>query len=233
YLGQPHSFFTCNQARLNAAWKDDRDDHLLRLLVQQIFPLFVEEGGPELESGGLSRKMLPSLFRAITAIVGARTPHDYDRQCSMTVKRLRGQAGDDFEWDDFFNDPEARRILIRILAELAHGFGDAAQGREWFFDGADGKASGVPEWRFDKLAERHIADDIVAEQNHQVGAQPVYPVHNLVHLGQVYVGGTHVQVGNYRDAQGVHGLRPEARGKGGGADNQAFRFDPKAPDAQA
>ena len=145
-----NSFFACNQARLNSAWKDDRDDHLLRLLVQQIFPLFVEEGGPELEAGGLTRKMLPSLLKAITAIVGARTLHDYDRQCFMTVKRLRAKAGDDFQWDDFFDDAEVRRILIHILADLAHSFDDSTQGREWFVDDADREGAGVPEWRFDE-----------------------------------------------------------------------------------
>jgi hypothetical protein len=81
------SFFSCNQARLNSAWKDDQDDHLLRLLVEQIFPLFVEEGGPEPEQGGLSRLMLPGLFNAIMLIVGTPTLEDCDNKCFMTVKR--------------------------------------------------------------------------------------------------------------------------------------------------
>ncbi len=153
-----NSFFSCNQARLNSAWKDNQDDHLLRLLVEQIFPLFVEEGGPELEWGGLSRKMLPGLFKAIILIVGTRTLQDYDHTCFMTVKRLREEAGDDFEWDDYFNDGEARRVLIRILADLAHSFDDFTQSRERFigvvnkdyFGGEDRERPGVPEWRFDE-----------------------------------------------------------------------------------
>ncbi len=153
-----NSFFSCNQGRLNSAWKDDLDDHLLRLLVEQIFPLFVEEGGPELEWGGLSRKMLPGLFKAIILIVGTRTLEDCDHKCFMTVKRLREEDGADFKWDDFFNHTEARQVLIRILADLAHSFDDFTQSREWFigvvnknhFGGEDGERPGVPEWRFDE-----------------------------------------------------------------------------------
>ncbi len=153
-----NSFFSCNQARLNSAWKDHRDDHFVRLLVEQILPLFVEEGGPELERGGLSRKMLPGLFNAIVLIVGTGTLEDFQRRSFMTVQRLREDAGAEFEWDDFFNDPEARRVLIRILADLAHSFDDFTQSREWFigvvnknyFGGEDGARPGVPEWRFDE-----------------------------------------------------------------------------------
>ena len=151
-----NSFFTCNQARLNSAWTDDQDDHLLRLLIEQIFPLFVEEGGPEPELGGLSRKMLPGLFKAIILIVGTRTMEECDRKCFMAVKRLRDEA--DFEWDDFFNDAEAGRVLIRILAELAHSFDDFTQSREWFigvvnkdyFGGEGRERPGAPGLRFDE-----------------------------------------------------------------------------------
>ncbi len=151
------SFFSCNQARLNSAWKDDRGDNLLRLLVEQIFPLFVEEGGPEPERGGLSRKMLPGLFKAIMLIVGTPALEDCDRKCFIIVQRLRKGLGDDFKWDDFFGDADARQILIRILADLAHSFEDFSQSREWFigvvnkdyFGGEDGARPGVAEWRFD------------------------------------------------------------------------------------
>jgi hypothetical protein len=153
-----NSFFSCSQARLNSAWKDDRGDHLLRLLVEQIFPLLVEEGGPELERGGLSRRMLPGLFKAIIEIVGTRTLEDFDRQCVTIVERLRDGLGDDFEWDDFFDDAEARQVLIRILADLAHSFDDYARSREGFIGvvnkdylgSEDGERPGVPEWRFDE-----------------------------------------------------------------------------------
>ncbi len=153
-----NSFFSCNQARLNSAWKNDLGDHLLRLLIEQIFPLFVEEGGPQLEWGGLSRKMMPGLFQAIILIVGTRTLEDCDRKCSMIVERLRDGLGDEFEWDDFFGDSEARRVLVRILADLAHSFDDFARSRERFIGvvnqgylgGKDGERPGVPEWRFDE-----------------------------------------------------------------------------------
>lgn len=152
-----NSFFSCNQARLNVAWKKDLGDHLLRLLIEQIFPLFVEESGPQIERGGLSRKMTPGLFQAIILIVGTQTLEDCDRKCSTIVERLRDELGDDFEWDDFFEDSEARRVLVRILADLAHSFDDFTRSRERFIDlvnqgylgGNDGERPGVSEWRFD------------------------------------------------------------------------------------
>ena len=149
-----NSFFSCNQARLNAAWKDDQDDHLLRLLIEQISPLFVQEGGPKLEWGGLSRHMLPGLFKAIVQAVGIRTLEDFDHDCTIIVNRLRKEAETDFEWDDFFNDREARRVLINILADLAHSFENFGQCRESFISAVNNDelsgSSGGPEWRFDE-----------------------------------------------------------------------------------
>lgn len=128
----PESFFSCNQARLNNKLKDFRQDYLVRLLVEQILPLFVEEGGPPPMRGGLSTKMLPGLFRAIKFAVGAERLEKRQNDCLAIVERLRSQLGGDFEWDDFFSDGEARQILVRTLADLAHRFDDFEHGGEGF-----------------------------------------------------------------------------------------------------
>jgi len=152
------SFFSCNQARLNSAWKNDLGDHLLRLLIEPIFPLFAEEGGPRIERGGLSRRMMPGLFEAIVEIVGTGKLEDCDRECSTIVERLRDDLGDDFEWDDYFNAPEARRVLVRILADLALSFDDFDLSREDFIaavnrghaEAEGGARPDAADWHFDE-----------------------------------------------------------------------------------
>ena len=126
------SFFTCNKARLNKAWQDNRQDYLVRLLVEQILPLFSEEGGPDMNAGGLSRKMLPGLFDAIMLALGTVAIQEYKRKCTSIVEHLHAKVGDAFEWDDFFEDADARQILIHILAGLVYSFDDFDQGRENF-----------------------------------------------------------------------------------------------------
>lgn len=126
------SFFSCNQARINNKLKDFGQDYLVRLLVEQILPLFVEEGGPPFTRGGLSTKMLPGLFRAIKSAVGAEQLEKRQNHCMAIVERLRCQVGGDFEWDDFVRDGETRQILVRTLADLAHRFDDFETAKEGF-----------------------------------------------------------------------------------------------------
>ncbi len=90
------SFFTCNQARLNKEWQENRQDHLIRLLIEPILPLFVEEGGPKPDKGGLSRTMLPGLFFAIRSAIGGEVLLDNQLKCTAIIDRLHTKVGDKF-----------------------------------------------------------------------------------------------------------------------------------------
>lgn len=128
------SFVACSQARLNASWEGKHHDTLVRLLIHTIYPLFIEDGGVATESGGLSRLILPGLFLAIKQVVGTGQLASRERKCAAIVAGLQGEQGENFAWDDFFDNAEAKVILLKTLAELIHVFDDFEAGREWFID---------------------------------------------------------------------------------------------------
>ena len=156
-----NSFFTCNQARQNKERENERQNHLGRLLVQQISPLFVEAGGATPQDGGLSREILPGLFHALELAIGSGPLRDYQERCTVAFDRLHETIGDDFEWDDFFGDIEVLEILIDILVDLSRSFEDFERRKEWFIDlinkgitGDDGASQkATPDWRF---GDRHF-----------------------------------------------------------------------------
>ena len=50
------------------------------------------------------------------------------------MERLQATAGDDFDWTAYFDDVDAREILIEILASLARNFSNFDRRKRWFID---------------------------------------------------------------------------------------------------
>ncbi|MDP6068205.1 MAG: hypothetical protein QGG75_13295 [Alphaproteobacteria bacterium] len=155
------SFFRCNQARQNKEFDDKRENHLGRLVVEQVSPLFVEAGGNDPKDGGLSREILPGFFHALELAIGSGPLSDYHERCTAAFGRLREAAGDNFDWEDFFFDMEVMEVLTDLLVDFSRNFEDFERRKEWFIDlinqgmtGDDGaNQKPVPDWRF---GERHF-----------------------------------------------------------------------------
>ena len=128
------SFSDCNLARLNQRHRDQRKDHLGRLLVEQFAALFVEKGGLRPSQGGLSSDILPGFFHALALALGADLLDRYRSRCNEIVERLQAAAGDDFDWATYFNESEINDILIEILASLSRTFSNFERRKSWFID---------------------------------------------------------------------------------------------------
>ena len=127
-------FSDCNLARLNQRHRDQRKDHLGRLLVEQFAALFVEKGGLRPSQGGLSSDILPGFFHALALALGADLLDRYSSRCNEIVERLQAAAGDDFDWATYFNESEINDILIEILASLSRTFSNFERRKSWFID---------------------------------------------------------------------------------------------------
>ena len=128
------SFSDCNLARLNQRHRDQRKDHLRRLLVEQFAALLVEKGGPRPSQGGLSYDVLPGFFHALALALGADLLDRYRRRCNEIVERLQAGAGDDFDWATYFSESEINDVLIEILASLSRTFSNFERRKSWFID---------------------------------------------------------------------------------------------------
>ena len=128
------SFSDCNLARLNQRHRDQRKDHLGRLLVEQFAALFVEKGGLRPSQGGLSSDILPGFFHALALALGADLLDRYRSRCNEIIERLQAAAGDDFDWATYFNESEINDILIEILASLSRTFSNFERRKSWFID---------------------------------------------------------------------------------------------------
>ncbi len=56
----------------------------------------------------------------------------WDDECRTLVEGLKTQLGDEFQWDAFYGDPAAKRILWRALVRIAASFKRWEVRRDWF-----------------------------------------------------------------------------------------------------
>lgn len=125
------SFDDCHRARKQREYDDKRNDHLGRLIVRLISDHFVENGAIPPEEGGLSRRVVPGLLTLLELALGVDVLNKYRDQGQVIVDRVRETTGDEFEWEDYFEDDEAQLLLARVLMELALTFDDYQKRRDW------------------------------------------------------------------------------------------------------
>ena len=158
------SFSDCERARKQREFDDKRSDHLGRLVVRLIADSFVENGGRPPEEGGLSRRIVPGLLSVLQLALGTDVLQDARDKGEIIVQRLRGHHGDEFEWEDFFEDSDAQALLANVLIELAVSFEDYDRRMNWAVGVLNSalehevKAdSSVPHWTFESVHFRTLA----------------------------------------------------------------------------
>jgi len=125
------SFDDCHRARKQREFDDKRNDHLGRLVVRLISDHFVENGGKPPEDGGLSRRLVPGLLTLMELALGADVLNGYRAEGEVIVGRVREAKGDEFEWEDYFEDDEAQILLAKVLIDLMLSFDDYEKRRDW------------------------------------------------------------------------------------------------------
>jgi hypothetical protein len=125
------SFEDCERARKQREFDDKRSDHLGRLVVRLIADSFVENGGRPPEEGGLSRRLVPGLLTVLQLALGSDVLQEARDKGEIIVTRLREKHGDEFEWEDYFDDTDAQGLLANVLVELAVSFEDYDRRLTW------------------------------------------------------------------------------------------------------
>ncbi|MBT3787144.1 MAG: hypothetical protein HOC33_16100 [Alphaproteobacteria bacterium] len=158
------SYDDCERARKQREFDDKRSDHLGRLVVRLIADVFVENGGRPPEEGGLSIRIVPGLLTVLQLALGTDVLQEARDKGEVIVKRLREKHGDEFEWEDYFDDTDAQGLLAKVLVELAVSFVDYDRRLAWAVDVLNTALehetkvdNSVPHWVFETVHFRTLS----------------------------------------------------------------------------
>ncbi|WP_338086844.1 hypothetical protein [Magnetospirillum aberrantis] len=94
-----------------------------RLMVHPMSELFHKEI--------LSRDILPNVFSFFHLVLGDEA-EIYGERCLRRVRDLREEMGENFSWDDFYNDRQAKSVLWHTLVRIADSFKRWDVRKDWF-----------------------------------------------------------------------------------------------------
>lgn len=131
-----------------------------RLMVKPFADL-LPEGDQPLETGtGLSRRILPGFLSSLEQMLGPVLLEQYQDRCRELVRIIQTAHGNDFDWEDVYDDPTSEVIVNDVLVHISKHFSDFERRRSWLIGviaadmplGADAVERG---WRF-REAEFHL-----------------------------------------------------------------------------
>lgn len=88
----------------------------------------------KLDDLGVSRDILPGFFRALDMMLGEETVGRYHDRSQAIVDRIRAERGDAFTWQDVYDDPETRDLVLDPLVIMATYFDNLDRRISWFID---------------------------------------------------------------------------------------------------
>ncbi|MBC7950281.1 MAG: hypothetical protein H7Z12_00485 [Rhodospirillaceae bacterium] len=94
-----------------------------RLIIHPLSGLF--------DDGTLDRDILPNIFSFIHLVLGDDA-ESYGERCIELIRDIREDLLDDFTWDAFYNDPQAKVILWHTLTRIATSFKRWDLRKDWF-----------------------------------------------------------------------------------------------------
>ncbi|CAA7611573.1 conserved hypothetical protein [Magnetospirillum sp. LM-5] len=93
--------------------------------------LMIHPLNEDLQDGRLDRDMLPNVFSFFHLVLGDDA-QKYGDQCKEIVVGMKEELGDQFHWDLFYADPQAKRIQWHTLTRIATSFKRWELRKDWF-----------------------------------------------------------------------------------------------------
>ena len=94
-----------------------------RLVMHPLSPLF--------HDGTLDRDLVTNIFSFLHLVLGDET-EAYGRRCKDVVDAIREDLGDDFTWDAFYDDLDAKLVLWHTLVGISASFKRYDLRKDWF-----------------------------------------------------------------------------------------------------
>ena len=102
-----------------------------RLMVNPLSHLLPAANQPVVPGKGLSRRILPGFLSALYQMLGPVLLDQYQDRCRELVRIIQTARGNDFEWNDIYDDPTSQVIVNDILVHLSKHFSNFAKRRDW------------------------------------------------------------------------------------------------------
>ncbi len=102
-----------------------------RLMVHPLAHLLPAAHQPLVPGKGLSRRILPGYLSALYQMLGPVLLDQYQNRCRELVRIIQTARGNDFEWNDVYDDPTSQVIVNDILVHLSKHFSNFAKRRAW------------------------------------------------------------------------------------------------------
>ncbi|GAB6052728.1 hypothetical protein JCM17960_15480 [Magnetospira thiophila] len=144
-----------------------RNDHFDRLMVRQISSLFPPREATSLPEKCLSRRIVPGFLRCMEQMVGLDASVGYQDQARHVVEQIQAKQGTRFDWEDVYENPEARRMVRDVLMHILPFFAALKRRQEWFlnivnnhlrpFDIARGDMPDEEDWKLTPAGFRLLA----------------------------------------------------------------------------
>lgn len=128
------SFNEYVQAREQSVWDKAREFPFGRLLVSRFSSAFAGKDGNTLKGGALSRRILPGFFVSVNMMLGPEYVEGAQQLCRGIVDRQKARVGDGFAWQHFYDDPDARELLLDTLTNIAPFFEQPDKRMAWMID---------------------------------------------------------------------------------------------------
>ncbi len=116
------------------SWSNSRTRPFDRMMVKTFSHLLEDESRRIKRSELISRRMLPGFFVALNLMLGADMREAYQGKCRAIVKIVGQRTDGDFDWDDIYENEDARAIAFDALVDIAGNFSDLNKRRGWFID---------------------------------------------------------------------------------------------------
>jgi len=116
------------------SWLNSRTRPFDRMIVKSFSHLLEDESRKIKRSKLVSRRMLPGFFIALNLMLGTDIRDSYQGKCRAIVKIIGQRNGNDFDWDDIYDNEDARAIVFDALVDIAGNFSDLNKRRDWFVD---------------------------------------------------------------------------------------------------
>lgn len=181
------SFEAYVRARERAAWDQARQYPFDRVLVKRFSHLFKTRPGRDT----VSRRMLPGFFLAISMMLGPDAIESYQGRARVVVERIR-DGREEFDWEDVYAAPEARRLVIDAQVAMLDHFKDFDRRSAWFINLVNSNLAPAPEgaskaeleWELTDAGFRRFLNAFLKELRDAVTAPEHRPAFAKRHGGQ-------------------------------------------------
>ena len=122
------------RAASGQSWDQVRKAPFDRIIVKTFSHMFADGTQLRDQKKGLSRRMLPGFFMALNMMLGEENVRALQDKCRDILDTLRQTKDGDFQWDYFYENTEARALVVDAMITMALHFENLGRREAWFLD---------------------------------------------------------------------------------------------------